>query len=77
MNDLISFAVKEEQVTDKKTRCMTCNLDPEILEQVEAGRSRDPKPVSFPVISKWLKEAHGIDITQATIRNHFVAGHHE
>ncbi len=71
---LTEFAVKEEQETEHKTRCMTCNLPPEILQQVHDARAREPKPISFPVISKWLK-AEGIDITQATIRNHFVAEH--
>lgn len=74
---LEAFAEDEEKISDKKTRCMTCNLPPEILEEVHAGRSRSPKPVSFPLISRWLKAEHQIDLTQATIRNHFVAGHHD
>jgi hypothetical protein len=71
---LTEFAVTEEQGAEHKTRCKTCNLPPEILQQVHEARVREPKPISFPTISKWLK-TEGHEITQATIRNHFVAGH--
>jgi hypothetical protein len=73
--NLEEFAVHNEKSSKEKSRCMTCALDPEIVKQIHAGRSRKPKPVPFPVISTWLEKEHGIRIQQATIRNHFVAGH--
>lgn len=74
---LESFASEAEQTPDNKTRCKTCNLDPKLLQQIHDARERQPKPVSFPIISKWLKHEEGVDLLQATIRNHFTAGHHE
>lgn len=73
---LKKFAAEEKINAPKKTRCMTCNLPADLLTEVEAARESSPR-ISFPLISKWLKTEHGIMITQATIRNHFVAGHNE
>lgn len=53
---------------------MTCNLPPEVLAQVEDARHREDA-VPFKLIARWLKEDQDIDLLQATIRNHFVAGH--
>ena len=73
--NLTDFADSPENEVKRPTRCKTCNLPPDLLAQVNEARARRPKPVSFPIISKWLKSEENIDITQATIRNHFVAGH--
>ena len=73
--NLEEYAVTQDNETERKTRCKTCNLPSDVLEQVHAARAKEPKPISFPIISQWLK-TNDIDITQATIRNHFVAGHH-
>lgn len=73
---LDEFVEQERQHPKKKpTRCQTCNLPPDILEQVHAARAQKPR-VSFPIIAKWLK-TQDINILQATIRNHFVADHHD
>jgi hypothetical protein len=65
----------KQQAIKKPTRCQTCNLPKELLDQVHAARATKPR-VPFPVISRWLKNEEGISILQATIRNHFVADHH-
>lgn len=73
--DLKDYAASEEAHVKKKTRCMTCNLPVDLRGQVEEARApREGKPIPFPLIARWLK-GEGHDITQATIRNHFVAEH--
>lgn len=73
--DLASYAEQQERDSRGKSRCVTCNLEPEIREQIEAARARTPKPITFPLIEKWLASEYGIKIQHATIRNHFIAGH--
>lgn len=73
---LEEYAVQEETSKRSKSRCSTCSLDPKILAQIEEGRTRKPKPITYPMMSAWLEKTHGIKIQQATIRNHFISGHH-
>lgn len=75
--DLEEFEMKEQVEHGKKTRCQTCNLPPNILEQIHAGRERMPKPVGIPTIVSWLEKTHQINILPATLTNHFRAGHHK
>jgi hypothetical protein len=72
--ELSSFA---DGASRASSRCTVCNLDPITRGQIHAGRARDPKPVTYQVISSWLKSERKIDVNHATIRNHFTAGHHE
>lgn len=60
----------------RRSRCLTCKLDPKLLAQVHEARALD-KPVSYSTISDWLKNDQGISILSVTIRNHFSLGHHE
>ncbi len=57
-------------------KCITCALDPALLAQIHQGRARKPKPVSFETIAKWLEGEIDRRIHPTTIRNHFMAGHH-
>jgi hypothetical protein len=76
--DLNEYEEKRRTVNDgRRKRCLTCGLSEEVLSQVHQGRARDPKPVSFETISKWLDDVHGKKIQPATLRNHFVAKHHD
>lgn len=58
----------------RRRRCHTCMLPPNLRVQVADARHRTPKPISFEVISKWL-EGEGHKVLPNTLRNHFVAGH--
>lgn len=71
--DLESF--DDVNSAGRRNRCSTCNLDPQILDEIHAGRSRSPRPVSFATIAKWLETVHKVRIQHSTIRAHFVAGH--
>lgn len=72
--NLTDFAVEEKASTGKKTRCMTCNLPADVLNEIHDAREGDRR-ISFPIIAKWLKAEHGIEILHTTIRNHFIAEH--
>ena len=71
--DLKEFADKQGD-TGVGRKCVTCALDESLLSQVHDAR-RDDKPVSYPVIAKWLEIETGRKYLPNTIRNHFVAGH--
>lgn len=74
--DLTEFA--ETQSSDdgrKRRRCMTCALPDDVLTEVTKGRTQ-AKPISYEIISKWLKATYEREIHANTIRNHFVNGHH-
>jgi hypothetical protein len=74
--DLESFAEEQSGSPDgRRRRCLTCALPQALREQVEDGRSREGKPIPFETISKWLA-GEGHKIQPNTMRNHFVAGHH-
>lgn len=75
MEDLEAFAARVDSDHTKKVRCSVCKLDRQVRFQIHAGRAREPKPVTYLVISQWLKQEHGIEMNHATIRNHFTAGH--
>lgn len=75
--NLDDYVEKQSKAQDgRRRRCLTCALDEDALSQVHAGRARKPKPVSFEIISKWLEDDRDVKIQPNTIRNHFVAGHH-
>ena len=67
---------RRPKTSPKPSRCTVCSLPPEIREQVEQGR-RESTPVSYKLLSQWLRTDHGIEINFATINNHFRAFHHE
>lgn len=71
--NLTDYAVEKQ--TTRRTRCMTCNLPDDVRNQIESARNEQVPPVPFKTIATWLKEDQEIDLLQATIRNHFVAGH--
>lgn len=74
--NLDEFADDEASQKGSRKKCMTCTLLPgDVLAQVHAGRAREPKPVAFPVISRWLEKEHNIKIQPTTLRSHFVSGH--
>jgi len=55
-------------------RCTICDLKPEIKKEVESLRAQSD-PVSYGVIAIYLKEYHGIFLTDGGVRNHFDSGH--
>ena len=74
--NLLEYVDSQGKMSDgRRRRCKTCNLDPDLLNQVHAARSDDTKLISYEMISKWLEQAEDIKIQPNTIRNHFVAGH--
>ena len=75
--NLTDYEEKRRTVDDgRRKRCLTCGLPDNVLAEVHAGRAREPKPVSFETISKWLDDVHGKKVQPATLRNHFVSKHH-
>ncbi len=73
--DLTRFIETKQKYEMRQRRCMTCALPASILAQVHAAREKD-KPIPFTWISTWLEREHKVKIQHATLRNHFVAGHH-
>lgn len=73
MSSLAEFAADKSGRPARK--CFTCKLPEDVLSQVEAARAQDT-PVTYVVISEWLKE-EGHDITAFNLRNHFGAKHQE
>jgi hypothetical protein len=57
--------------------CTTCSLPPKVRHDIEAERkgARDGPPASFQLLAAYLKKCHGVNISGAAIRRHFVEGH--
>lgn len=74
---LQAYAASNSKDSTRK-RCMTCALDGDILKQIHEARDKTAgaPTVPFTLISQWLEAETGKKIQPATIRNHFVAGHH-
>jgi hypothetical protein len=75
--DLKDYATTVDKSGRKRKRCITCQLDDSIIDQIHDAR--DPAnghPIPFPTIARWLESETGKVIQPNTIRNHFVAGHH-
>lgn len=76
--NLQDFEAEEAKRPDgRRRRCITCSLPEEIISEIHRGRAREPKPVAFEMIAKWVESETGRKIQPNTIRNHFVAKHHE
>lgn len=73
--DLASYAEEHALEDGRRKRCVTCSLKPEVLAQVHAGRAREPQPIPYSMICKWLEAEHGVRINLSTLRYHFIAGH--
>lgn len=54
------------------TRCTTCLLPDEIMAELKKEKALNPR-ISWPIVSKWLREDHGIIINPEPLRRHFVS----
>lgn len=58
--------------------CETCNLPAEILAEIHAARSADPKRFTYAAIAEWLERVCGIeDFHPDRLRRHFNRGHNK
>jgi len=73
--DLKDFAGQQEAAKQNRvgSRCTTCKLPPEVLQQVNAARSGEEK-ISYRTIAAWLQN-EGHFINPATLANHERFGH--
>lgn len=54
--------------------CLTCSLPVPLRDEVTELRTRE-RPVSYNVISKYLKDEHNHEIGGGAIEGHFRKGH--
>jgi hypothetical protein len=73
---MVTLAEFAESAKPARRKCFTCRLPEDVLEQVENARLQET-PVTFPVITAWLKDEGHENISMFNLRNHFQAAHHE
>lgn len=70
MATLSEFAAERQEA--KSSKCFTCRLPKNVLDQVEDGRVR--QGLSYNIIVDWLK-TQGHETNVSTLSNHFKLGH--